>query len=73
MLRRLRETGGTRPGQVFDVSHLGLVEMARKNVSAGLLGTSRKCEHCAGRGIIIDESFRPRNAPVDQASAEVEA
>ncbi|HLV89508.1 MAG: Rne/Rng family ribonuclease [Acidimicrobiales bacterium] len=76
VLRRLRETlarDKTRT-QVFDVSHLGLVEMTRKNVSAGLLEHfSRKCEHCAGRGIIIDESFRPRNAPVDQASAEVEA
>jgi ribonuclease E len=76
VLRRLKETlarDKTRT-QVFDVSHLGLVEMTRKNVSAGLLEHfSRKCEHCSGRGIIVDESFRPRSAPVDQVSAEVEA
>ncbi len=76
VLRRLKETlarDKTRT-QVFDVSHLGLVEMTRKNVSAGLLEHfSHKCEHCSGRGIIVDESFRPKAAPVDQASAEVEA
>jgi ribonuclease E len=58
VLRRLRETlarDRTRT-QVFDVSHLGLVEMTRKNVSAGLLETfSHKCEACEGRGIILHE------------------
>jgi ribonuclease E len=75
VLRRLKETlarDKTRT-QVFDVSHLGLVEMTRKNVSAGLLEQfSHKCEHCAGRGVIIDESFRPHAAPVDAVGAEVE-
>jgi ribonuclease E len=75
VLRRLKETlarDKTRT-QVFDVSHLGLVEMTRKNVSAGLLEQfSHKCEHCAGRGVIIDESFRPHPAPVDAVGAEVE-
>jgi ribonuclease E len=75
VLRRLKETlarDKTRT-QVFDVSHLGLVEMTRKNVSAGLLEQfSHKCEHCSGRGVIIDESFRPKSAPVDGVSAEVE-
>ena len=75
VLRRLKETlakDKTRT-QVFDVSHLGLVEMTRKNVSAGLLEQfSRKCEHCAGRGIIIDESFRPTPVSMEAAAAEVE-
>ncbi len=58
VLRRLKETlakDKTRT-QVFEVSHLGLVEMTRKNVSAGLLEQfSSKCEECGGRGIIIHE------------------
>ena len=76
MLRRLKETlakDKTRT-QVFEVSHLGLVEMTRKNVSAGLLEQfSHKCEHCSGRGVIVDESFRPNPAPVSNAAAEAEA
>ena len=75
VLRRLKETlarDKTRT-QVFDVSHLGLVEMTRKNVSAGLLEQfSHKCEHCSGRGVIIDESFRPAPVSVEAAAAEVE-
>jgi ribonuclease E len=58
VLRRLKETlakDKTRT-QVFEVSHLGLVEMTRKNVSAGLLEQfSSKCETCGGRGIIVHE------------------
>ncbi len=58
VLRRLKETlarDKTRT-QVFEVSHLGLVEMTRKNVSAGLLEQfSTKCEQCAGRGVIIND------------------
>ena len=58
VLRRLKETlakDKTRT-QVFEVSHLGLVEMTRKNVSAGLLEQfSSKCEHCGGRGVILHE------------------
>jgi ribonuclease E len=67
VLRRLKETlarDKTRT-QVFEVSHLGLVEMTRKNVSAGLLEQfSHKCEHCGGRGVIVDESFRPHTESV---------
>ncbi len=58
VLRKLKETlakDKTRT-QVFDVSHLGLVEMTRKNVSAGLLEQfSSKCEQCGGRGVIVHE------------------
>jgi ribonuclease E len=58
VLRRLKEAlakDKTRT-QVFDVSHLGLVEMTRKNVSAGLLEQfSSKCEQCGGRGVIVHD------------------
>jgi len=48
------------------------VEMTRKNVSAGLLEQfSHKCEHCAGRGVIINESFRPQ-ATVDAVGADLD-
>lgn len=66
VLRRLKETlarDKTRT-QVFEVSNLGLVEMTRKNVSAGLLEQfSTRCEHCAGRGLIVN----------DHSSAHVES
>ena len=75
VLRRLKETlakDKTRT-QVFEVSHLGLVEMTRKNVSAGLLEQfSHKCEHCSGRGVIIEESFISTPTPVEVAAAELE-
>ncbi len=74
VLRRLKETlakDKTRT-QVFDVSHLGLVEMTRKNVSAGLLEQfSHRCEHCSGRGVIIDESFRAQASQMDTADIDV--
>jgi ribonuclease E len=58
VLRRLKEAlakDKTRT-QVFEVSHLGLVEMTRKNVSAGLLEQfSSKCEECGGRGVIVHD------------------
>jgi len=67
VLRRLRETlakDKTRT-QVFDVSHLGLVEMTRKNVSAGLLETfSETCSHCGGRGVILHEEAATHAVPV---------
>jgi Ribonuclease G/E len=48
--------------------------MTRKNVSAGLLEQfSHRCEHCAGRGVIIEESFRPTPTPAEAAAAEIEA
>jgi ribonuclease E len=70
VLRRLRETlarDKTRT-QVFDVSHLGLVEMTRKNVSAGLLEHfSEPCAHCEGRGILIHEDAVKHGLPVVSA------
>lgn len=41
--------------QVAEVTSLGLVQMTRKRVGAGLVETfSSTCEHCNGRGIHID-------------------
>jgi ribonuclease E len=40
--------------QVFDISPLGLVQMTRKNVSAGILEAfSDPCPECEGRGLLI--------------------
>ena len=44
--------------QVFDISHLGLVEMTRKRVSEGLVESfSSTCPTCAGRGIVFDDGL----------------
>ena len=41
--------------QVFDISPLGLLEMTRKRVSAGLLESfSDTCPTCEGRGILLN-------------------
>ncbi|MEM9033143.1 MAG: Rne/Rng family ribonuclease [Actinomycetota bacterium] len=41
--------------QVYDVSDLGLVEMTRKRIGEGLLESmSKPCDHCTGRGVILD-------------------
>jgi ribonuclease E len=67
VLRKLRETlakDKTRT-QVFDVSHLGLVEMTRKNVSAGLIESfSEQCTVCGGRGVILHEEAATHGIPV---------
>jgi ribonuclease E len=51
--------------QVFEVSNLGLVEMTRKNVSAGLLESfSEVCQHCSGRGVLLHEDAATQGKPV---------
>jgi ribonuclease E len=66
VLRRLKETlarDKTRT-QVFEVSHLGLVEMTRKNVSKGLLETfSEPCPKCDGRGVLLHEEAATHAIP----------
>ena len=48
----LRDRTKTR---VSEVSRLGLVQMTRKNVSAGLVESfSHTCEQCEGRGFVND-------------------
>jgi ribonuclease E len=75
VLRRLKETlarDKTRT-QVFEVSHLGLVEMTRKNVAKGLLETfSEPCPHCDGRGVILHEEAATHAIPVGLAGDEDE-
>ncbi|MGA9597374.1 MAG: ribonuclease E/G, partial [Acidimicrobiia bacterium] len=67
VLLRLREhlaKDKTRT-QVFDVSNLGLVEMTRKNVSAGLLESfSDLCPHCNGRGVVLYEDAATAGSPL---------
>jgi ribonuclease E len=42
--------------QVFDISPLGLVQMTRKNVSAGIVEAfSDPCPECEGRGLVIHD------------------
>ena len=51
--------------QVFEVSNLGLVEMTRKNVSAGLLESfSEVCPTCAGRGVVLYEEAATLGVPL---------
>ncbi len=67
VLQRLREhlaKDKTRT-QVFDVSNLGLVEMTRKNVSAGLLESfSDVCPRCNGRGVVLYEEAATAGVPL---------
>ncbi len=51
--------------QVFEVSHLGLVEMTRKNVSEGLLESfSQVCSQCGGRGVVLYEDAATSGAQI---------
>jgi ribonuclease E len=44
--------------QIYPISELGLLEMTRKRVSEGLVESfSQTCEHCEGRGILVDHSL----------------
>ncbi len=68
VLRRLKETLAKDKvrTQVFDVSNLGLVEMTRKNVSAGLLEQfSELCPNCSGRGVVLHEGTALRGLPIE--------
>ncbi len=50
---------------MFDVSNLGLVEMTRKNVSAGLLESfSDVCPQCNGRGVVLYEEAATSGVPL---------
>jgi len=56
VLRRLLEclARDRTKHQVAEVTSLGLVQMTRKRVGAGLLEAfSEPCEHCNGRGVIV--------------------
>ena len=67
VLRRLTEVlsrDRTRH-QISEVTSLGLVQMTRKRLGAGLLETfATECEECAGRGVIIhDDPVEQRTVP----------
>ena len=73
VLRRLVECLGrdrTRH-QVAEVTSLGLVQMTRKRIGTGLLEAfSQTCEHCQGRGVIIEaEPVDPRKHEDHQQSS----
>ena len=72
VLQRLRESlarDKTRT-QVFEVSHLGLVEMTRKNVSEGLLESfSHVCPECGGRGVVLYEDAAASGGRIPSAGA----
>jgi ribonuclease E len=56
VLRRLTECLGRdrTKHQVTEITSLGLVQMTRKRIGAGLLEAfSETCEHCKGRGVLI--------------------
>ncbi|GAA0812435.1 Rne/Rng family ribonuclease [Spirilliplanes yamanashiensis] len=56
VLRRLTECLGRdrTKHQVTEITSLGLVQMTRKRIGAGLLEAfSETCEHCKGRGLIM--------------------
>ena len=69
VLRRLVECLGrdrTRH-QVAEVTSLGLVQMTRKRIGTGLLESfSHECEHCHGRGLVIEDApVEPRRTEDD--------
>ena len=73
VLRRLVECLGrdrTRH-QVAEVTSLGLVQMTRKRIGTGLLEAfSENCEHCQGRGVVIqDAPVEPTAAPTTTSRA----
>jgi len=73
VLRRLTECLGrdrTRH-QVSEVTSLGLVQMTRKRMGAGLIEEfSTPCEHCHGRGVLVqDEPV----APAEQDSSHADS
>jgi ribonuclease E len=68
VVRRLLECLGRdrTKHQVAEVTSLGLVQMTRKRVGAGLIEVfSEDCEHCNGRGIIVSADPIERPAGTD--------
>ncbi|MDG4764809.1 Rne/Rng family ribonuclease [Solwaraspora sp. WMMD406] len=79
VLRRLTECLGRdrTKHQVTEITSLGLVQMTRKRIGAGLLEAfSETCDCCKGRGLIIHTEpapDKPRAAGTSSASASAGA
>ncbi len=72
VLRRLTEclARDRTKHQVAEVTSLGLVQMTRKRVGAGLLEAfSTQCECCSGRGVILTLEVPAENAHRSSAGA----
>ena len=66
VLRRLTECLGRdrTKHQVTEITSLGLVQMTRKRIGQGLLEAfSETCDHCKGRGVIIQTEPVPEKLP----------
>ncbi len=79
VLRRLTECLGRdrTKHQVTEITSLGLVQMTRKRIGAGLLEAfSEPCEHCKGRGVVVHMDPVPERkqlaAPVVERPERVE-
>ncbi|MQA23995.1 MAG: Rne/Rng family ribonuclease [Micromonosporaceae bacterium] len=74
VLRRLTECLGRdrTKHQVTEITSLGLVQMTRKRVGQGLLDAfSVTCEHCRGRGVIVNMDVVEAKSQGRSAAAEV--
>jgi ribonuclease E len=75
VLRRLTECLGRdrTKHQVTEITSLGLVQMTRKRIGAGLLEAfTETCDHCKGRGLIIHTEPVPEKR-VAGAATQVKA
>ncbi|WBB66886.1 Rne/Rng family ribonuclease [Micromonospora sp. WMMD812] len=76
VLRRLTECLGRdrTKHQVTEITSLGLVQMTRKRIGAGLLEAfSETCECCKGRGVIIHTEPVPEKPRAGGAGEKVKA
>lgn len=74
VLRRLTECLGRdrTKHQVTEITSLGLVQMTRKRIGAGLLEAfSEPCEHCKGRGVILHIDPVVERKPAQQQIKEI--
>ncbi|MFI5895561.1 Rne/Rng family ribonuclease [Actinoplanes sp. NPDC051513] len=76
VLRRLTECLGRdrTKHQVTEITSLGLVQMTRKRIGAGLLEAfSETCDHCKGRGVLIHTEPVPEKRTNGGAGNQVKA